>query len=375
MQKTALIHFLTGSSGNGGPTHPFTHHEILELIAPFSRSGRQVDLEASDRLNRRLLFKPIEHHDDTAPQTQMREILQLENTRPHDFRLTRTLTLPCGLTASLHTEGRHPGELLARIEAWTPQRHFRRVGEVVIALDYRLDPVGEAALQQRPVIRPVLVRAEARIADINLVLNASTVKGYPAEIDLTDADGDDLDLPDDFLAVLGYGWGPLRRNGKGWRGNLRVPGDEAERTRRIEAKLDVVVTHLARTLAQPPRLFHDSLRRARWKVVLRRALPLLFFGGLIVGSGALTFVNIPQDSIFNLMLMGMPPLLLFGAFGVRDRPPLEVPPLPRRLKATAWRKSRPPAPEVVELTEQVATIPEQEMAMAMAEEHPAAQTA
>ena len=35
---------------------PLTHHEILGLVEAFSRSGRQVDLTASDRAARRLVF-------------------------------------------------------------------------------------------------------------------------------------------------------------------------------------------------------------------------------------------------------------------------------------------------------------------------------
>ena len=42
-------------------TLPLTHHEILGWIAPFTRQGRQLDLAASDRLERRLRFKTIEH--------------------------------------------------------------------------------------------------------------------------------------------------------------------------------------------------------------------------------------------------------------------------------------------------------------------------
>ena len=40
---------------------PLTHHEIMSLVAPFARSGRHVDLAASDRPQRRLAFKLVEH--------------------------------------------------------------------------------------------------------------------------------------------------------------------------------------------------------------------------------------------------------------------------------------------------------------------------
>jgi len=42
-------------------TAPLTHHEILALVAPFARRGRRVDLAASDRVARRIAFRPVEH--------------------------------------------------------------------------------------------------------------------------------------------------------------------------------------------------------------------------------------------------------------------------------------------------------------------------
>jgi hypothetical protein len=344
MENTAFKYFLTGSVGDAVPSHPFTHHEILELIAPFTRSGRHVDLEASDRLRRRLQFKPVDHPDDDAAPAEMREILRLENIRPDSYRLTRTLSLPCGLTATLQTEGSDPGILLARIAAMQPQRQFRTVAGVVIALDFRLEATAPPHLEATTEVHAVLTRGEALIEDIRLVLTAATVKGYPAEFALTDRDGDDVELPEDLLAVIGWGWGPLRRNGKGWRSNLRVSGAEPARSRQIELKMKKAVTHLAATLAAPPQAFHDSLLRARWKVVFRRGIPLLIFGSLIAGSGLLTLVEIPPGSFMNLVMMGTPPLLLFGAFGISDRPPLEIPPWPRRSKARAWRKAPPSTP-------------------------------
>jgi hypothetical protein len=97
------------------------------------------------------------------------------------------------------------------------------------------------------------------------------------------------------------------------------------------------VTHLSQTLAKPPDVFHNTQIRARWGVTFRRAMPLLFVIVLIAGAGGLCFLEIPQDSVFNLLIQGAPPLLLFAAFGMRDTPQLEFPPLPRRSKATAWQ--------------------------------------
>ena len=45
-------------------SQPLTHHEILRFIEPFSRHGYQADLGASQRLDRRLLFRPTIHAAD-----------------------------------------------------------------------------------------------------------------------------------------------------------------------------------------------------------------------------------------------------------------------------------------------------------------------
>ena len=72
------------------PPPPLTHHQILALVEPFSRSGRQVDLAASDRLARRLLFKPRQLPADGACPALV-ETLQLDCHEGGHHRLTRRL--------------------------------------------------------------------------------------------------------------------------------------------------------------------------------------------------------------------------------------------------------------------------------------------
>ncbi|HEY0331841.1 MAG TPA: hypothetical protein VGC77_22430 [Rhodopseudomonas sp.] len=338
----SLANLLNGGAGYDRPTHPLTHHEILGLVAPFSRRDRHVDLAASDRLNRRLVFKPIEHSgDDDAVLTEARETFELENPRIGTYRLTRTLTLRSGLHATLTTEGADPGELLARIETVPPQRQFRCDGASVIAQSYRLFPSDSAWSRGAPQVRMELTRGEAEVEGLTLILHAANVKGYPADIDLVPKSSG-FELPEDLLAVIGWAWGPLRKTQLGWSGKLKLRGSEPHLSEKIEAGLQRTVAHLKQTLAHPPAVFHDTLRRARWWVTFRRALPLLFFALLIAGAAGLTFVEIPKDSMVNLLIMGAPPLLLFAAFGMRDTPPLEIPPLPRRSKAAAWMPSQAP---------------------------------
>ncbi len=81
-----------------------THHEILTLAERFVRSRRQVDLAATDRTERRLVFKTQELAANPPLGTQLREGLVLESPRPDLYRLTRTLTTPAGLAATPRVE-------------------------------------------------------------------------------------------------------------------------------------------------------------------------------------------------------------------------------------------------------------------------------
>jgi hypothetical protein len=362
--------YLSGARDEA-PMHPLTHHEILGLIAPFTRCGRQADLEASNRIERRLVFKPIEHSDVTASQDDAGEVLTLDNPQTGQFTLTRTLTLISGLEAKLQTDGADPAELLARIKSVSPSQQFREVAGVTVALSYRLVPVCAAA-NGSPPVRLELTRGKAIIANLEIVLNADSVKGYPVQIDLTPTAAGAAELPDDLLAVIGWSWSPLRKTPAGWSGKVGARSREPQRSRDLEVKLDKTVAHLAATLAQPPAFFHDSLRRARWVVTFRRGIPLLIFVGLMGVAAALTKIEIPPGSIINLLIMGAPPLLLFAAFGMRDAPPLEIPPLPGRAKAKSWQLTPeqpaavPEPPALASVTE-AKTQPESTMSSTAAE--------
>jgi hypothetical protein len=302
------------------------------LVEPFTRRGHHVDLAASNRLERSLAFKPIVPSGETPTLAGATEILTLQNPRPELYRLIRALTLPSGIAATLSTEGANPGDLLARIEAVPPQRQFQSIADVVIAQSYRLEQ--SSGTQQ---IRMVLTWAEAQLQGLTLAMHAETGKGYPAEIELLPPQDSVLDLPDDLLATLGWDWRVLRRRGSGWTGSLRLPRNEPERSRRIERRLQEAVAHLARTLAEPPRRFHQRFLRARWGVVFRRIIPLLACMALIAGTVALTLADIPQDSMILMMIFNFPPLLMLALFGMRELPRFEIPPLPRPSSAASWQ--------------------------------------
>lgn len=313
---------------NDRPAHaPLTHHEILGLVEPFARSGRQVDLAASDRLERRLAFKPVPRAAEASALAGLTETLALDHAEPGTFRLTRLLTPASGPAARLQAEGTQLADLLAQIDTVEPARQFLAGDGYVIALSHRLEPTGTL----------VLTSGELRVGGLTLTLAVPRTPGVPGEIGIASGnDAQSLALPDDLLAVLGWGWPCLRRTRQGWAGSLRLRGSGAQRSQDAEAKLEQAALHLARTLAEPPQRFHERLAAARWGVVFRRAIPLLGCVGLIAAAAAVPRLALAQDSPIRMLIFNAPPLLLVAFFSLREMPRIEIPPWPRRAVATAW---------------------------------------
>lgn len=314
------------------PPPPLTHHEILGWVGPFTRRGRHVDLVATDRTLRRLVFKSIEH--DVAAQDGTRlpgilESLQLERTPADGFRLTRVLTLANGLQASLQAEGAEAGDLLARIEAVPVQRQFVIGPAFEMAQSHRLgtDPVDSLRF----------TRGVARIGGLTLTLEPPTVRGMLAEVTLVAPDGEAPALPDDLFAVLGRDWSRLGEAAVGWRSGLRLRGGELARSRDAEAKMALAAGHLARTLAEPPACFHTRHRSARWWVYARRSVPLLACTLLVLAAASVPKLNLADNSPWRMLIFNAPPLLLILVFCLRELPRIEIPPWPRPSTALAWR--------------------------------------
>jgi hypothetical protein len=97
------------------------------------------------------------------------------------------------------------------------------------------------------------------------------------------------------------------------------------------------VEHLASIMAQPPGHFHDRFGTARWGVVLRRSFPLLVSVGLIAAAAAVPILDLPEGSVFRMLIFNAPPLLMVAFFCMREMPRIEIPPWPRRARAPAWR--------------------------------------
>lgn len=315
---------------------PLTHHEILELVAPFSRSGRRVDLAASDRIARRLRFKPLQHAPEAPLDQTLHEELELESFAADDHRVTRRLRGDDGLEAVLVADGPDVGELAQRIAAVPLARHFL-AGEgwrAVLSHRARLSGDGVATV--------ILTEARARVAGLDLKLKVSGVAGINADLELMPRAGQTISLPDDLLAVLGWPWTCIARLREGWGGALRLKGDGAERTRDAEHKLVQTLDHLARTLAGTPREFHERMARERWRVTLRRAVPMLVSVALIAGAAMVPLVELSQNSVWRMLVFHSPAFLLMLFFCLGEMPRLEFPPLPRRPPDNPPTLPRPP---------------------------------
>ena len=323
---------------------PLTHHQIIGLVEPFTRRGRHVDLDASNRLERSLVFKPFDNANDAAGLAGLRDTLKLENPSDGYFRLTRSLQRATGLQASLVTEGADAGELLRRIEAVAPQRVFRAGPGYATGLSFRLEAPAGVSSTAAP--KMILTGAVTLVLGYTLTLRPSPTRGIAADIELAAPAGSTVTLPEDLLAVIGWDWAPLLVRNAIWTSKLRVRGREPKRSAAAESKLDRTVRHLANVLSQPPGAFHDRHVMARWGAAFRRAIPWLTVIGMFAGVGI--FSMQPRDenaemSGLLVLMFHVPTVLLALAFTMQESPRFEIPPWPRRLKASAWPAPEPPA--------------------------------
>jgi hypothetical protein len=310
---------------------PLTHHEILELVAPFTRRGRHVDLAASDRLERRLRFRPVGHAAAAPATAGLIETLELESLPTGTRRLRRILAHPCGLEADAESVGTQPAELLAALEALDPQRQFRTGPGYVIARSYTLRPGSGAAAVR-------LHRGVVQVTGLLLTLTLPAVRGVAADLTLTPTPGEGLDLPEDLLAVLGWNWTRLVRSGEGWKSRLRLHGANARRSMQAEHALERAARHLARTLEEPPAAFHDRTRAARYRAWVRRAIPLLTLVALIGVIASMAHFGLGRQSGLWILFFQLPTLLIALSFCLQELPQYEIPPWPRRARRAHWRR-------------------------------------
>lgn len=309
---------------------PLTHHQILRVVEPFTRRGRRVDLGASDRVARRLVFQEQTRPGSGPNGEDLREYLLLEEPVPGSYRLTRTLRLPTALDATLVARGEDPRALLERIEAVAAQRHFAAGPGYELAQSFEC-----AAADGRDAL--VFTSGRASVQGLVLEVFAASVHGVRADVQVSAAGGGPLTLPEDILAVLGWAWSPLGQDRASWKGSLKVSGREPVRSRRAESRLEQAALHLAGVLAAPPSVYHERHRAARWVVSLRRALPLLGCIGLIAAAAAVPSLHLAQNSGLRMLIFNAPPLLMMLFFCLREIPRIELPRIPRRLGVAVWQ--------------------------------------
>lgn len=317
---------------------PLTHHQILQLVAPFTQAGRTVDLAASDRAARQLAFKPVVHDAVSGAHPALTETLQLDASVADRFRLIRLLAGPDALQAGLVADGPDAGALLARIAAVPPARQWRLPGPGapgwVMALSHRVaGPAGSAndGLE--------LTRAALQLPGWRLRWTPPPVHSRLGELRLAAA-ADAGPLPQDLLAVLGHAWTrllPTGENDAAWVGQLRQRGTSAAAFARTEQRLVDTARHLAATFAALPADFHRRHRAARWRVVGRRSVPALVSLGLVGGAAAVPQLTLAPDSVLRMLIQAAPPLLMIAFFSLREVPRIELPPLPRPLRQPAWQ--------------------------------------
>ena len=324
------------------PAPPLTHHEILGLVEPFTRSGRHVDLAASDRAARKLVFKPVARAVEPVAAPELHETLQMECHERGQFTLTRLLTHPSGVQATLKVRGLEPAAVLAQVGLVAPAQQFESGPGFTIVRNYDVHlPEGAAG---SPLAAPlILSRGTVQLDGLTLSMEVLPLRGVAADIVLTPTSGDKLELPDDLLAVLGWDWARLAEADPGWKTRLRLRGSTLRRSRTAERALAQVARHLVRVLGEAPRQYHQRHRWARWGVVFRRAIPTLTALGMILIAALLPRFTEGKNAGLWMALQYVPIAALALAFGLQEMARFEIPRPPRRTRAARWREAAGPA--------------------------------
>ena len=202
---------------------PLTHHDILALVGPFSRRGLHVDLANSARHERKLRFR--------AEAASTGESLELECLETGSYRLVRTHACAEGLEAEVRSQGRDLDRIIDAVTGVPAERLCVTGPGFVIARSYvaRVDKPGAL-----PTI--TLSRGRVVVAGLTLTMRVAEVRRMAADLAIEPTGPEELALPQDILAVLGWNWArlvPATRGG--WTSKLRLRGDFAARTRAAEA--------------------------------------------------------------------------------------------------------------------------------------------
>jgi hypothetical protein len=312
---------------------PLSHHDVLALAEPFARRGIAVDLAASDRLARRIAFRPREVDASAHGLGPLRDAPPPARLPTGTLRLLRTVSPAQGPEATVEAMGMDGGGLLDLVDAVPLQALLHHGDGYRLARHQVAGPVGR-----------VFARGVVRLDGMDLTMTVSPVRGVAADIRLVQTGPVAFALPEDLLAVLGWDWTRLLPERGGWRTRLRLRGGGERRTRSGEAALDRCAEHLARTLAEPPARFHERHRGARLFAMFRRAIPLLTPIALVITVLALPRFDVEASPLW-VLLYHVPTLLIALAFLLQELPAFEIPPWPRARREPSWTvRPAEPAP-------------------------------
>jgi hypothetical protein len=268
---------------------------------------------------------------------ELRETVLLDKLGSDSFRLTRELLLANGLKASLDIFGSEPEVLLNQMDSVPHPQHFRAGEGFLVVRDYAIRQPARAATVD-PLTTPIsLTEAVVQVAGLTLRLRLPATPGISANLELVERDNATLTLPEDLLAVLGWNWSRLVRQATGWHARLRIRGRNPQRTRRAEQALERVAAHLARTMRDAPAQFHDRHLLARWRVTLRRAIPILTPICTFIGVLVMPVFEFREHPGMWIVLSQIPTALIALSFTTQDLARFEIPPWPRRSQATHWQ--------------------------------------
>ena len=368
---------------------PLTHHELLRLAAPLVRRGLSVDLPASDRASRRVMFAPTAF--ETAAGRVGRIVWSAQSVEGGAVEICRAAALDDGRVATFAARPSSADEVDGALEASdaVPVAHqFPEAGSDLApergalaraALDHALVPaVADADPRRGPVGTRLALRSATVLAGpLALAVDASTWSAMPADVRLTDtragsslardtlasgarlparepaaraaaralggarrdvpreATADEaralLDaVPDDLLAVAGSGWRVLRGVGDRRRAALAGLGGGARRSERVEAALGALLPCLADYVADPA-AWHARHRATRRRVWFGRLKPVLVLLG-ILATMPIAWLAVRHGGLeLHPLALGLTPLMMVAivTLSAREVPVTEIPPWPR----------------------------------------------